>query len=50
MAGKIVAWDVNLKKQTFTYPSLVLGQPRKTRPYVTERLLMGRIESKQTNL
>ena len=23
------------------YPSLVLVQPRKTRPYITERLLMG---------
>ena len=23
------------------YPSLVLAQPRKTRPYMTERLLMG---------
>ena len=30
-------------------PSLVLVQPRKTRPYMTERLLMGRKESKQTN-
>ena len=27
------------------YPSLVLVQPRKTRPYITERLLMGRKES-----
>ena len=24
------------------YPSLVLVQPRKTRPFITERLLMGR--------
>ena len=31
------------------YPSLVLDQPRKTRPYTTERLLMGRKESNQTN-
>ena len=31
------------------YPSLVLVQPRKTRPCLTERLLMGRKESKQTN-
>ena len=31
------------------YPSLVLVQPRKTRPYLTERLLMGRTESNQTN-
>ena len=32
-------------------PSLVLVQPRKSRPYITERLLMGRKESnkKQTN-
>ena len=26
-------------------PSLVLVQPRKTRPFITERLLMGRTES-----
>ena len=32
-------------------PSLVLVQPRKTRPLITERLLMGRKESnKQTNM
>ena len=30
-------------------PSLVLIQPRKTRPYITERLLMGRKASNQTN-
>ena len=30
-------------------PSVVLGQPRKTRPFITERLLMGRKESNQTN-
>ena len=29
-------------------PSLVLVQPRKTRPCLTERLLMGRKESNQT--
>ena len=29
--------------------SLVLVQPRKTRSYITERLLMGRKESNQTN-
>ena len=28
-------------------PSLVLVQPRKTHPYITERLLMGRKESNQ---
>ena len=32
----------------YLYPSLVLVQPRKTRPYTTERLLMGRKESNQT--
>ena len=31
------------------YPSLVLVQPRKTSPCLTERLLMGRKESNQTN-
>ena len=30
------------------YHSLVLVQPRKTGPCLTERLLMGRKESKQT--
>ena len=30
-------------------PSLVLVQPRKTRPFITERLLMGRKESNQTH-
>ena len=30
-------------------PSLVLVQPRKTRPYITEILLMGRKELNQTN-
>ena len=30
-------------------PSLVLVQPRKTRPFITERLLMGRKQSNQTN-
>ena len=30
-------------------PSLVLVQPRKTRPLITDRLLMGRKESNQTN-
>ena len=31
-------------------PSLVLDQPRKTRPFITERLLMGRKESNQTKI
>ena len=30
-------------------PSLVLVQPRKTGPFITEILLMGRKESNQTN-
>ena len=30
-------------------PSLVLVQPRKTRAFISERLLMGRKESNQTN-
>ena len=30
-------------------PSLVLFQPRKTHPFITERLLMGHKESNQTN-
>ena len=30
-------------------PSLILVQPRKTLPFITERLLMGRRESNQTN-
>ena len=30
-------------------PSLVLVQPRKTRPFITEELLMGCKESNQTN-
>ena len=30
-------------------PGLVLVQPRKTRPFITERLSMGRKESNQTN-
>ena len=29
-------------------PSLVLVQPRKTRPFITERLLVGHKESNQT--
>ena len=32
------------------YPSLELVQARKTRPFITEILLMGRKESKQTNI
>ena len=39
---------VVLELGTF-YPSLVLVQPRNTYPCLTERLLMGRKESNQTN-
>ena len=35
-------------KARHIYPSLVLVQHRKTRPCLTERLLMGRKESNQT--
>ena len=38
-------WVVSLSKNI--NPSLVLVQPRKTRPFITERLLMGRKESNQ---
>ena len=31
-------------------PSLVLIQPKKSRPYITERLLMGRKESNQSTI
>ena len=40
-------WVVSLSKNI--NPSLVLVQPRKTRPFITERVLMGRKESNQTN-
>ena len=40
---------VSLSKTQFN-PSLVLAQPRKTQPYITERLLMGRKESNQANI
>ena len=39
--------DMSLSKNI--NPSLVLVQPRKTRPFITEKLLMGRKESNQTN-
>ena len=38
----VVSLSKNIK------PSLVLVQPRKTRPFITERLLMGRKESNKT--
>ena len=40
-------WVVSLSKNI--NPSLVLVQPRKTHPCLTERLLMGRKESNQSN-
>ena len=39
-------FNVSLSKNI--NPSLVLVKPRKTRPFITERLLMGRKESNQT--
>ena len=35
-------------EQDTVFPSLILVQPRKARPCLTERLLMGREESNQT--
>ena len=40
-------WVVSLSKNI--NPGLVLVQPKKTCPFITERLLMGRKESNQTN-
>ena len=40
-------WVVSLSKNI--YPCLVLVQPRKTRPFIAERLLMGRKGSNQPN-
>ena len=40
---------VVLEQLRHIYPSLVLVQPRKTHPCLTERLLMGRKESNQAN-
>ena len=45
LTGVTVLWSLSKTH----YPSLVLVQPRKTRPSLTERLLMGRKESNQTN-
>ena len=42
-ASTIVSLSKNIN------PRLVLVQPRKTRPFITEILLMGRKESNQTN-
>ena len=45
LTGVTALWSLNKTH----YPSLVLVQPRKTRPYITERLLIGRKETNQTN-
>ena len=51
LSGRVL--DSRLRVQdspaSLRYPSLVLVQPRKTRPCLTEILLMGRKESNQTN-
>ena len=47
LSGVTALWS--LSKTHLSKASLVLVQPRKTRPYITERLLMGRKESNQTN-
>ena len=41
--------EEQVQSLTTMHPSLVLVQPRKTRLCLTERLLMGRKESNQTN-
>ena len=41
---------VSVAMHRHIYPSLVLVQPRKTRPCLTERLLMGRRASNQKHL
>ena len=45
LTGVTALWSLS---KTY-YPSLVLVQLRKNRPCLTERLLMGRKESNQTN-
>ena len=44
LTGATVLWSLSKN----IYPSLVLVQPRKTRPCLTDILLMGRKESNQT--
>ena len=41
---------VVLEQDTFILALIVLVQPRKTRPYITERLLMGRKESNKKKI
>ena len=45
LTGVTALWSLS---EDHIYPSLVLVQPRKTRPCLTERLLMGCKESNQT--
>ena len=45
LTGVIALWPWT----RYINPSLVQVQPRKTSPYITERLLMGRNESNQRN-
>ena len=47
LTGVTALWSLS-KTQLFYTCSLVLVKPRKTRPCLTERLLMGRKESNQT--
>ena len=47
LTGVTALWSLS---KTHLSSSLVLVQPRKTRPYITERLLMGLKESNQTNV
>ena len=46
----LTALCVVLEQDTIIYPSLVLVEPRKTCPCLTERLLMGRKKSNQTKV
>ena len=45
LTGVTALWSLSIRR---IYPSLVLVQPWKTCPCLTERLLMGRKESNQT--
>ena len=47
--GVTALWSLSMTR-LIIYPSFVMVQPRKTRPCLTERLLMGRKESNQTNI
>ena len=45
LTGVTALWSLSMNIN----PSIVLVQPRKTCPFITESLLMGRKESNQTN-